>query len=700
MFRKVIGSIQTIILLISCVSGWQPAPSLAAEKTDTAKASGQVIVTIASPEKTTLAKKGETTFDSHVEVEKAWDFGDAKILGETAEQKEFLEDKTMYVSKVTSDEYSTSELIEKLDKHAYVVSVEPDYYQYKMALPNDAYVGSQWYLGNTVSTAKGINYTNYTQKAAKTPVVAVVDTGIDYTHEDLKDRMWVNTYSSLKGKYGYDFGDYDNDPMDEDKEGHGTHCAGSIGAMRNNSTGIAGIASNVKLMALKVFNYEDKMSNSSIIAAFNYIYKAQKLGVPVKAVNCSWGGGTSSSTMETLINKIGAKGALFIFAAGNEAIDHNSDKTTCPYDMKSNYIVTVGASDTKDMPATFSDYGASTVDLFAPGTMILSTASNNTFYPSPYTAAQKQTHCSYFNDASLAPTNLYTPADFDVSSGTYLTYNLSHSTEDAYAKSGNGSYRLDITSIRKNGATLALLMDVTDLNLNSSEFYYLSYDLGNYKNGQIQWDPYETTATSSHFAERDGRKYMMLLTLSGSFDNISSVFIDNIAISTASPYLDSFLKYRTTSGTSMAAPIVTGAVAVLANMFPSDTAAQRKERLLSSVRTSTHFVGKCRTKGILDMSKFATSKVTPIYKVTKVTLNKKKAKLKVKKKLKLKATVKPTNATNKKVKWYSSNKKYATVTQKGVVKAKKKGIGKTVKIYAKATDGSGKKSYCKVKIKK
>ena len=68
--------------------------------------------------------------------------------------------------------------------------------------------------------------------------------------------------------------------------------------------------------------------------------------------------------------------------------------------------------------------------------------------------------------------------------------------------------------------------------------------------------------------------------------------------------------------------------------------------------------------------------------------------------MKKKATVTPKNATNKRVKWYVSNKKYATVTQKGVVKAKKKGIGHTVKVYAKAKDGSGKKAYCKVEIKK
>ncbi|MBO5486671.1 MAG: Ig-like domain-containing protein [Eubacterium sp.] len=161
----------------------------------------------------------------------------------------------------------------------------------------------------------------------------------------------------------------------------------------------------------------------------------------------------------------------------------------------------------------------------------------------------------------------------------------------------------------------------------------------------------------------------------------------------------------------MAAPVVTSAVALLANAYPKDTAAQRKERLFSCVRKVNSLSSACVTGGILDLSKIKTAKVTTTssgssttstkkVSVKKVKLNKKKATLKYKKKLKLKASVTPKNATNKKVKWTVSNKKYATVTQKGVVKAKKKGIGHTVKVYATAKDGSKKKAYCKVKIKK
>ena len=108
----------------------------------------------------------------------------------------------------------------------------------------------------------------------------------------------------------------------------------------------------------------------------------------------------------------------------------------------------------------------------------------------------------------------------------------------------------------------------------------------------------------------------------------------------------------------------------------------------------------CRTGGILDLSKIKSAKASPAMKVKKVKLNKKSATLSYSKKLKLKATVTPSNAANKTITWSVSNKKYAAVSKKGVVTAKKKGVGHTVKVTAKAADGSKKKAVCKVKITK
>ncbi|MCH5266083.1 MAG: S8 family serine peptidase [Lachnospiraceae bacterium] len=682
---------------------------------------GQVLVTLAAPEKTALTKEGQTSFDSEIQVEDTWDFGNAQPLGDSPAEKKFLSDKTMYISRVSSDSYSTEELMGELENQAYVVSIEPDYYQKKMAVSNDILSDSQWYLdgeGIFSSASEGIHYREAKNNAgADTPVIAVVDTGIDYTHEDLADRMWHNPYSSLPGRYGYDFGDNDSDPMDEDEDGHGTHCAGTIAAATDNEKGISGISGNARLMALKIFDSDGRVSNSTVVAAFNYIYQARQLGANVKAVNCSWGGGASSTSMKTLIDQMGNMGILFIFAAGNSGINHDYQspyRQTCPYDIDSDYIVTVGASDLQDRPASYSDFGTASVDLFAPGTQIVSTVNQTSFSPALYPEETRDTLCSFYSSCPDDSVSLYTPEEVGKELDNMYYGSVYHSDLDYFNDSTDGSLCLDIKVPYRGDSIFSLYLDVTDLGLTPSNIYYVSYDLGVMETGEIGWEHFINRRTgNSGFVFYNDRIFLRLSSLTGNFHSISQLYFDNLAVSKANPDTASFGQYAVMTGTSMAAPIITGAVAAMAAQFPSDTATQRRERLLSCVRTSSYLSGYCQTSGILDMSKIASSKVTPISNtddskkisekkvlIKKIKLNKKKATLRYKKKLKLKATVIPQKATNKKVKWTSSKKKYATVTQSGVVRAKKKGIGRTVKIYARAKDGSGIKAFCKVKIKK
>lgn len=668
---------------------------------------GRVLVTLAAPDDTPLTEEGDVSFDSQMSVDETWDFGDATFLGTTKKQKQFLKNKTYTVSSVSSTSYSTEELMNALQDEAYVISVEPDYYQHKMST-SDPLSSYQWYLGDSdtfsSASAEGIHYNNLTQKtASKAPVVAVVDTGVDYTHEELSGKMWTNT-TSLPGNYGYDFGDSDSDPMDTDSDGHGTHCAGVIAAAQN-STGITGISSQAKIMALKVFNTQSgAASNSTIVAAFNYIYEAMCDGVNVKAINCSWGGSASTSTLSSLVKKIGEKGALFIFAAGNSGTNHDAtSKNTCPYDLNSPYVVTVGSSSPTDTRSSFSDYGATSVDIFAPGEKILSTVNTNTFLPAVYTSAERQANCSYYSSCDTTTLPLYTSDDLGLTSraASVVDYQgLSHSSIDFFNKD-TGSQCLSFSASSRN-SVLALYLDVTDLNLDQSTNYYVCYDLALGKES-ISW---EHVAKSRMIKTYNQRQYLQLVALEGNLTTISKIYVDNIGVSKANPSTASFGKYNIYSGTSMAAPVVTGAVAVLASYFPSDSATQRRQRLIQCVRKVDALSSSCVAGGVLDLSKVSSTKVstssttTSKVKVKKVKLNKKKATLRYKKKLKLKATVTPKKATNKKIKWTCSSKKYATVSKKGVVKAKKKGIGHTVKITAMAKDGSKKKAVCKVKIKK
>ena len=200
----------------------------------------------------------------------------------------------------------------------------------------------------------------------------------------------------------------------------------------------------------------------------------------------------------------------------------------------------------------------------------------------------------------------------------------------------------------------------------------------------------------SRFVNKNGRVYMRIVGLQVPMQmagSVNSWYLDDIAISTADPNPDEFGSYACFSGTSMATPVVSGAVATLSSANPSLSAADLRKLLLKSVRKVSSLSDKCITGGIIDASKFVTLS-------TKVTLNKKSATLRYGKSLTLKAQVVPSYATNQAVTWKSGNTKYATVSSKGVVKVKKAGIGHTVTITATAKDGSGKKATCKIKLKK
>lgn len=713
------------LLAVFLVSGLflntMSSASLAQEQeTESTYAENEVLVVLTDPSSDDLTKEGDTELDGDdITVEESWDFGNKVI------------------SSVSSDELNTEELIEELSDEDDVVSVEPNYKRKKFAV-NDTYYNHQWYLDGTGSfegNSTGINYSQAAKSSGSAPIVAVVDTGIDYTHEDLADRMWVNPYSSLGGTYGYDYasndGTGDSDPMDDDTDGHGTHCAGVIAAATDNNTGIAGI-SDAKLMALKVFDDEGNAYDSAIINAFSYIYEAQKLGANIAAVNCSWGGGGKTSTsLQYLIDRIGAAGALFVFAAGNDGINHDNSALVCPYDVVSPYIVKVGASTIDDEKSAYSDYGKTTVNLFAPGDNILSTVNTNVFSPSIYDDSKREdTTLLYSAYDEYCDLPLYSAADIGQDS-TGVTYNdIEHSSVDFHNRSDSGCAHATFTvSSGIRSRTVAYYLDVTGYTFHSNRTYYISFDLMRINDDTVlptSWEHVSLVRMTSDLVTYNDRTYLPLIRLTGSLGSLSAFYIDNPAISVATTDTSVFGKYNSLSGTSMAAPSVSAAVALLAKRYADDNAIQRKERLLSCVRTNSNVMNYCSTGGILDLSKIATATYkTPSttgdtsistnntntstntstakkkkVKVKKIKLNKKKATLRYKKKLKLKATITPKNATNKKVKWYVSKKKYAKVSKKGVVTAKKKGIGHTVKVYAKAKDGSGKKVYCKIRIKK
>lgn len=722
-------------------------PSAAPVSYDTADGEyieGTVLVTIAAPKKTTLTQKGTASFDSRISIEECHDFGNASAFAQMETQQEFLSDKSLYVSEISSDAYSTQELMDKLENKAYVLQVEPDYEQHLNDFSEDPYRKEQWHLdggGSFSGTSTGISFSSAEEKPkTDTPVIAVMDTGIDHEHEDLAEHMWTNSDITLPGIHGYDF--TDDTPDCRDKYGHGTHCAGTIAAVSGNGTGITGI-SEARLMSLKIFDDEGKTSNSVIIKAMNYVVQAKTAGVNIIAVNCSWGGGSSGSVLPTLVERIGQMGVLFIFASGNDGVNHDTTPDfSCPYDLYAgkyannrNYIITTGSSDLNDAPSAFSDFGKKNVDLFAPGENILSTYTEETYFPGIYEDKTEKQLTSVFLpfDDSTETKQLYTDQDLGISS--YIKAEIAVDPSfDYHLKNGSGGLRWTLDLGRPKPTTQKityLYMDVTDQHPDITATYYVSMFFGSTdSDGLFSWD-HVIKKSSGHpgsdsnrfYTAPDGKIYLKVLGLEfdGMVTDTKTCYLDEIGLSVADPDTALFGKYETNTGTSMAAPMVSGAIALLGELYPNDSAANRRGRLLSCTRTTPDAATKCATGGVLDLSKMdsyvpvpdtvdpssqpsvtpvpptpAPSKKTP---VKKITIKASKKTLKAGKKLKLKAVVTPSNASKKTVKWSSSKKIWATVSQKGIVTAKKKGKGHTVKITATATDGSRKKGRVNLRIK-
>jgi subtilisin family serine protease/subtilisin-like proprotein convertase family protein len=316
---------------------------------------------------------------------------------------------------------------------------EPDYTIGVSVIPNDPSFGSLWGLHNTGQSG-GLADADIdapagwdTARGTGQTVVGIIDTGVDYTHPDLYRNIWINqdeipsavrsaladldadgriTFRDLNdpanqgaGKItdlnangridagdllnnasgwenaadndsngrvddlvGWDFVNGDNDPIDDNN--HGTHVAGTIGATGDNGVGVAGVAWTTQIMALKFLGASGSGATSGAVSAVNYA-----TGEGARLTNNSWGGGGFSSSLFTAIDTARAAGSLFVAAAGN-ANANNDATTSYPSGYNLDNIVAVASTDRLDRRSGFSSYGATTVDLGAPGSSILSTVRN------------------------------------------------------------------------------------------------------------------------------------------------------------------------------------------------------------------------------------------------------------------------------------------------------------------------------------
>ncbi len=263
---------------------------------------------------------------------------------------------------------------------------QPNFYYHLQATPNDPQWGTTGTYGlPKISAPAAWDLTT----GSSTVVVANIDTGMRYTHEDLAANVWTNP-GEIQGNgidddnngfaddyYGYDFFYNDPDPLDE--HGHGTHTGGTIGAVGNNLLGVVGVNWNVRIMAIKIYNASGNGTTSAMLVnAYNYLRIMKNRGINIRVTNNSYAGcdeacGYDQATKDAL-DAMGNAGILNVFAAGNNGWNNDTVPAPAyPAAYTSPSILTVAASTSTDARASFSNYGPVTVDLAAPGFVILST---------------------------------------------------------------------------------------------------------------------------------------------------------------------------------------------------------------------------------------------------------------------------------------------------------------------------------------
>ena len=348
-------------------------------------------------------KDGQSALSMKTSLFSALDheFGENSVLA----MKPFITDTKLTRIKIKAG-LSVEKAIEALEKLSYVEYAEPNYIltiqdhrsQILSGEPNDADFAKLWGMKNTGQAdsagqvgTPGVDVNvlplwEQGHTGSKEILVAVIDTGIDWDHPDLVDNLYHNPGEAgelaengidddgngfIDDTHGWNFA-ADTRSSDDDHS-HGTHCAGTIGGVGNNSIGVAGVNWEVSLLPIKFLTAGGSGSLADAVESINY---ATLMNVDV--MSNSWGGGGHSQTMEDAIKASRDKGILFVAAAGNDSSDNDSSPTY-PAGYEVENVVSVAAIDNQDKLAYFSNWGRTGVHVAAPGVKIYSTVKGGTY---------------------------------------------------------------------------------------------------------------------------------------------------------------------------------------------------------------------------------------------------------------------------------------------------------------------------------
>ena len=530
--------------------------------------------------------------------------------------------------------HTTKELIELFGKSLLVETVEPDYIMHiNQVFPDDEYFDQLWGLHNT---GQEINGTTglladadidapeaWERSTGSAEVIAVVlDTGVDYTHADLQENMWVNQVEAdgeagvdddengyVDDIYGIDAYNEDSDPYDDNR--HGTHVAGTISARGDNGSGIAGVTWNTRIMALKFLSGKGSGPVSAAIECMDYVIALKERGENIIVVNTSWGSSSNSELLNNAISAVADTGIIISAAAGNSS--RNTDGAKLFYPAASNLpsIVAVAATNQDDELAYFSNYGASATDLAAPGVNILSAVPGGGYEPgfSDFFYDDMESGSGNWDlDATDAPwditeekaysdTNAWSDSPGENyqsgASGTIYNFSLESKSFDLSEQAGNLMLGFWLWN--------DILPDQAPWGVRDTLYIEISLDdgenwasLGQIYGKDLNWKLYSYLIPEAFRTASFRFRFRFESLPAGNSDGI---YIDNVGIGLGSG-MGSF-KYF--SGTSMAAPYVTGAISLVAAMYPADDIYTRINRILSGVEKIESMSGIVATDGRLNL---------------------------------------------------------------------------------------------------
>ena len=488
---------------------------------------------------------------------------------------------------------TTAALIAELSQDPTVALVEPNHLRWTtdMRIPNDPRFVQLWGLQNTGQSVNGVAGTAHAdigflrawglaRPSTNEVVVAVIDTGVDLTHPDLVSNLWTNpgeipnngvdddSNGYMDDVHGYDF--VNRTGAVTDSGFHGTHVTGTIAASGNNGLGVIGVNFQVHIMALKASNDGSSISTDAAIEATQYAAMMKSRGVNVAAINASFGGTSASSTESAVIQAAGDVGIIYCAAAGNDSAD-NDTTPTYPADYRLPNIIVIAASDQDDALASFSNYGARTVDLAAPGANILScvpvSKPGNTSYVQQAAAVYQANALTY---SGLTTSNGITAAIYYCGLGYPTDFPTAVNNNIALVQRGTLYFSEKVSNAMTAGARAAVIFNNIAGSFNGATLQ----TVGN-------WIP------AIALSQADGQALLAALPASGTVVNAT----------------DPANIYQLLDGTSMATPHVAGAVAFAAMNFPTETVAQRIQRILANVTPVSSLSGKVATGGRLNLAR-------------------------------------------------------------------------------------------------